>query len=181
MVHILFWNPDISSMTRERMRDEMVDLTEDGEAMDWSFWEYENVKPGDVCYLVRCGDATGPHGMMLRGHIISEAYQNEDWSGRGRKTMYADWYPMEFIDTENAAPLSPEELEKAMPDFDWRGGHSGRELPPVYEGILQGLWEAHLRGIMDDLGFDWFMNPHAPQLLDSTLDLWKTANAAEAD
>ena len=36
--------------------------------------------------------------------------------------------------------LSTGVLEKAMPDFEWNGGHSGRQLPEAYREILDGLW-----------------------------------------
>lgn len=176
MVHILFWNPDISSMTRDRMTDEMTETIDFGGAFNWSFWEYENVKPGDICYLVRCGDSQGPHGIMLRANIITEAYRAEDWSGKGRRTMYADWYPQEFIDTEYAAPLSPERLEAAMPGFNWRGGHSGRELPKEYEKILEKLWYEYLESIISEYEHGLLVNSHAYQLSPSTLDFWKTLN-----
>ena len=177
MVHILFWNPDISSMTRDRMTDEMTDILIVGGYFNWSFWEYENVKPGDVCYLVRCSDELGPHGVVLRGEIISDPYQDQDWAGKGRKVFYADWYPQEFIDSECATPLSPESLEKAMPDFNWRGGHSGRELPRDYEAILEELWYSHLRKLLPELGEGLMVNPRAGELTTQTLDFWKEINA----
>lgn len=176
MVHILFWNPDISSMTRDRMTDEMTDVMDWGGTFNWSFWEYENVKPGDTCYLVRCSDAQGPHGLMLRATIISEAYQDEDWSGKGRRTMYADWYPQEFIDSEYTSPLSPDKLESAMPGFNWRGGHSGRELPKEYEQVLENLWYEYLKSLIDEFGSGLQVNSHADQLSAATLDFWKTIN-----
>lgn len=140
MVYILFWNPDISSMSRNRMEIEMPEIIRNGGYFNWSFWEHDNVHPGDDCYLVRCGDKTGPHGVVLKGKIISEPYISEDWSGKGRTIYYADWYPQEFIDSEWTEPLSPDELEKYMPDFNWRGGHSGRPLPEKYVTILEKMW-----------------------------------------
>lgn len=176
MVHILFWNPDISSMTRDRMTDEMTEIVQYGGHFNWSFWEYENVKPDDICYLVRCSDQQGPHGIVLRGKIISKPYQDQDWAGKGRKIFYADWYPQEFIDSEYSSPLSPKELEEAMPDFNWRGGHSGRVLPNDYERILEKLWYNHLRKLFSELGDGLFVNPRADELTDQTLDFWKEIN-----
>ena len=177
MTHILFWNPDISSMTRERMTNEMSEIIEDGGFFNWSFWEYKNVKPGDICYLVRCSDMKGPHGIVLRGLIYSYPYQDTDWAGKGRKVFYADWYPQEFIDSEYAAPLSPEFLESVIPDFNWRGGHSGRELPQKYEVILENLWYTHINGMFDDLGEGLMVNSRAFELTPQTLDFWKKINA----
>lgn len=176
MVHILFWNPDISSMTRDRMTDEMREVISSGGYFNWSFWEYENVKPGDICYLVRCSDELGPHGVVLRGKIISAPYIAEDWSGKGRKIFYADWYPQEFVDSEYASPLLPDRLEEEMPDFNWKGGHSGRELPSVYERILEDMWYNHLRELLPELGEGLLVNSHADQLTPETLDFWKEIN-----
>ena len=50
MIHILFWNPDISSMTRDRMTDEMTEILNEGGYFNWSFWEYENV--GKVTFVI---------------------------------------------------------------------------------------------------------------------------------
>lgn len=176
MVHILFWNPDISSMTRDRMTDEMSEIVNYGGWFNWSFWEYEHVNVGDICYLVRCGDAQGPHGIVLRGEITSKPYQDEDWSGRGRRTMYADWHPQEFIDSEYDAPLPPEMLEAEMPDFNWRGGHSGRVLPHEYEKTLEKLWYKYIGGLLDKIDAGLLVNPRANELTPSTLDFWKLIN-----
>lgn len=165
-------------MTRDRMTNEMSEIFNLGGFFNWSFWEHENVHTGDICYLVRCGDAQGPHGVMLRGKIISEPYHDEDWSGRGRRTIYADWYPQEFVDTEYCPPLLPEKLEEKMPDFNWRGGHSGRELPKEYEAVLETLWYEHIRGLLPELYDGLFVNPRANELTPSTLDFWKIVNAA---
>ena len=179
MVHILFWNPDISNMTRNRMTDEMTEIINDGGYFNWSFWEYENVKSGDVCYLVRCSDESGPHGVVLRGKIIYSPYQGQDWSGKGRKVFYADWYPQKFINSEYASPLLLDKLEKEMPDFNWRGGHSGRVLTSAYESILEDLWYNHLKELLPELGERLIINPRADELTPQTLDFWKKINNPE--
>ncbi len=166
-------------MTRERMTDEMPELIYGGGYFNWSFWEYENVKPGDICYLVRCGDEAGPHGVVLRGKIISGPYQDQDWAGRGRKVFYADWFPQEFIDSENGLPLAPEKLEELMPDFNWRGGHSGRELPEKYERILEDAWCGYIHTLLPEVDFQLFVNDRVRELTPQTLDFWKEINAAE--
>ena len=176
MIHILFWNPDISSMTAQRMVREMPRIIEYGGYFNWCFWEYENVKPGDECFLVRCNDSSGHHGIVLKGKIISDPYVSQDWSGRGRKIYYADWYPQEFIDSEEVAPLSPDVLEREMPDFGWRGGHSGRPLPAPCEPVLERLWYDHLKALYRD-GHEFHVNARANELTPGTLDFWKFLNA----
>lgn len=176
MVHILFWNPDISSMTRDRMTDEMTDIVFFGGYFNWSFWEYENVHIGDICYLVRCSDKLGPHGVVLRGLITSEPYQAEDWSGRGRKIFYADWIPQEFIDTEYASPLSPDVLESLIPEFNWRGGHSGRPLPAKFDNTLKQAWYKHLESLLPEFQSGLKVNDRSNELTPDTLDFWKRIN-----
>lgn len=39
---------------------------------------------------------------------------------------------------------STDALQRAMPDFDWSGGHSGRILPAQYEQTLEELWHVFL-------------------------------------
>lgn len=177
MVHILFWNPDISSVTRERMAAELPEIILSGYDYNWSFREYENVKPGDICYLVRCSDEHGPHGVVLRAKIISFPYISEDWSGQNRTVYYADWIPQEFIDTELESPLSPEVLEKLMPDFNWRGGASGRELPEEYAPVLEKAWYDHLRKLLPSIDEGLLVNAQADGLTAATLDFWKEINA----
>lgn len=163
-------------MTRGRMQDEMINIVRDGGWFNWSFWEYDRVRPGDVCYMVRCGDSVGPHGMMLRGHIFTDPYVSEDWSGRGRVIHYADWYPEVFIDTEKLPPLTPGELERIVPGVNWRGGHSGRPLPPEFAEALDRAWFAHVESLLDKWGDGLELNERANDLSDGMLDFWKVIN-----
>lgn len=179
MIHILFWNPDISSVTTERMQDEMTEIVDWGGYFNWSFWEYENVHAGDVCYLVRCSDAKGPHGVVLRGLIASEPYQAEDWSGRGRKIFYADWYPQEFIDSEELPPLSPETLEALIPGQNWRGGHSGRPLQEQFAPILEKAWYDHIGQLVGKFGQGLYVNDRVRELTAETLRFWVRINATK--
>lgn len=176
MVHIIFWNPDISSMDRGRMSEEMPEIIAFGGHFNWSFWEHDQVHPGDICYLIRCNDSSGRHGVVLRGKIISEPYVAADWSGQNRRIFYADWFPQEFIDSEVASPLPPDQLEADMPDFRWRGGHSGVPLPAEYEQILENLWYVHIEKLIPELNDSLFVNKRANELTDSALDFWKTIN-----
>ena len=48
--------------------------------------------------------------------------------------------------------LTTEALEEAMPEFQWKGGHSGREVPFEYALTLEAMWTNYLeshKGIFD--------------------------------
>lgn len=178
MVHVLFWNPDISSAKVDRLTRSMIEVIRFGGMWDWSFWDYEGVHIGDTCYLIRCNDLKGPHGVVAKGRIISEPYMGQDWSGRGRKIFYADWFPQEFIDTSSVvSPLTPEKLETELPDFKWRGGRSGQMLSKEYGDRLDLLWNEHLATLLPNINNGLFINQRANELSDSSLDFRKTANA----
>ena len=55
--------------------------------------------------------------------------------------MYPDTAPM----------LTTEELMKAIPTFDWTGGHSGRILSKENAMKLEGLWSKYLKKHQDDV------------------------------
>lgn len=51
------------------------------------------------------------------------------WSGNGVRAHYV-WIDVDYIINHDECPiLSLDTLEQTMPDFQWDGGHSGRELP----------------------------------------------------
>lgn len=142
---ILFWNPAISSWTLDRHRNLFVDEFERAD-MNWSIWEHAKAHEGDTYVMVRCKNKPVPGkvnqygkqvwepftdattGICMVGTFSSEPYQGEDWSGKGRVTYYAD-LDIDFLtDPEKNLILSTDELMAAIPDFDWKGGHSGRKL-----------------------------------------------------
>lgn len=135
--YILFWNPDISSYTMERFQDDFRDYECVG---NWSFYEHEDVREDDYFYMVRCGK--GRTGIVMRGIILSDCYEDEDWSPKGRRPIfYADIRDAETINPETAeVMLTPEKLTELLPDFNWFGGHSGRRLSDEYAAKLDGIW-----------------------------------------
>lgn len=154
--YIFFWNPAISSVTKERYLDEYKDGFD-----NWSIFEHEDVKEDDKFYMVRCGE--GNVGIVAMGTIISEAYEDVDWSPKGRKPIY-------YVDLDtyvNINPfatdklLTPDVLTKEIPDFNWYGGHSGRLLKDSDAEKLDKLFESYLRQnvqiIRDGYAWnDWF-------------------------
>ncbi len=140
---ILEWNPAISSYKMEQFEDEITNL-EYGD-FNWSVFEHGKARSGDNFYLIKCGE--GKTGIVMKGFFTSEPYKAEDWSGKGREVYYMDMRPnFAVLPHHPKGLISTEELEKRMPDFQWNGGHSGRELPKVYATILEDLWREYETG-----------------------------------
>lgn len=139
--YILFWNPGISSYTKERF---LKDFEEYECVSNWSFYEHEKVKDGDSFFMVKCGE--GRTGIVMRGAITSECYHGRDWSPKNRKDIYyANIEAGACINPWSDAPLlTPEMLTEAIPDFDWYGGHSGRRLSVADANKLDKLWVEYL-------------------------------------
>jgi hypothetical protein len=116
------------------------DFDERGCVGNWSIYEHDDVEYGDIFYMVRCGE--GKTGIVMRGEITSECYEDHDWSPKKRKHIfYADIEASVTIHPETASVmLTPDVLTEKLPDFDWYGGHSGRRLSDEYAKKLDEIW-----------------------------------------
>lgn len=139
---ILFWNPAISSYKLDDFQRELEELHDDYCNMNWSVWEHEKASAGDRFFMVRCGN--GNTGICMSGYFSSDPYQDEDWSGRGRVTYYMDLEPDAMIHPDYRPILPTSDLVKAIPSFDWKGGHSGRLIEESYAAKLEALWASFL-------------------------------------
>jgi hypothetical protein len=138
---ILKWNPAISSFTSEDFALFRKQLPRNRD-LDWSVWDYKKVKEGDDFYLLKVGE--GANGIVMKGHFSSGAWEGDDWSGKGRETYYC-WLNVDyFVDDENKPMLTSEQLEEAIPDFDWRKGHSGLKLLKKQSSVLEKCFENYL-------------------------------------
>jgi len=63
----------------------------------------------------------------------------------GKKRYYVDIECHDASDADGAPRISVEELEKALPDIDWRKGHSGQMLSDDDASILKQLFEESLK------------------------------------
>lgn len=142
---ILFWNPAISSYKLDEYR-EFLSQRPDYYDFNWSVWEHEKAEDGDEFYMVRCKNKPVPGkvnqygkqlwepcfdettGICMAGHFCSMPWEGVDWSGKGRPTYYMDLDIDHASDPDKCVILSTEELMAAIPEFDWKGGHSGRKL-----------------------------------------------------
>jgi len=73
--------------------------------------------------MMRTGDDKA--GIVFSGQFITNPYPDDDWDGSTKRRMYVDMVCTNAAEP-GAAPLIPlEELQKAVPSFDWSRGHSG--------------------------------------------------------
>ena len=145
---ILMWNPAISSVTLEDHNATIKNILT--EYFNWSVWDYKKAKCGDRFYLVKVGKK-GTKGIVMSGVFDSQPYELDDWSGRGRQTFYMDMKPSLILNPDTAPMLTSEELMKAIPTFDWTGGHSGRILSKEDAIKLEELWSKFLEKHQDDV------------------------------
>ena len=145
---ILMWNPAISSVTLDDHNATIKNILT--EYFNWSVWDYKNAKCGDRFYLVKVGKE-GNNGIVMSGVFDSQPYELDDWSGRGRQTFYMDMKPSLILNPDKAPMLTTEELMKAIPTFDWTGGHSGRILTKEDAMKLEELWSKFLEKHQDDV------------------------------
>ena len=141
---VLMWNPSISSYTMERFEDDLRDMTDGGapEDFNWSVWDYENAKEGDRFFMVKVGPGT--NGIVMSGVFTSEPYQDEDWSGKGKKVFYMDMQINEMIHPDRCPIITSEKLAAEIPDFNWTRGHSGQILSEEQADKLTMLWNDYL-------------------------------------
>ena len=76
----------------------------------------------------------------MSGRIVSEPYPEKDWSGKNRKIHYVDIVPDFLIDSNHKPRLRLADLEKEMPKYVWKEGHSGMVLDDSYGTMLEWLW-----------------------------------------
>ena len=138
--YILLWNPAISdysfkSYSREYLRNV-------GTVITWELREFENVKPGDRVFWLRCGE--GKTGILMAGSIYESPFQEAHWKNPGEMTSYAPFLVEYAVDPEEVPIITTEMLQKEMPEFEWNGGHSGRLLNPEYAEKLEMMWARYV-------------------------------------
>lgn len=138
--YIFFWDPDISSLTK----DSYMETFQEGAFFNWSIYEHEHVQTGDEFYMVICGSI---NAIIAKGFTHSEAWEANDWSPKLRKNIY-------YVDLGTSVAINPfltdtllsgDEVEKVIPDFDWHGGHSGRLLSSENAAKLDEIFETYVK------------------------------------
>ena len=140
---IMRWNTDISNYKLSEFEDAMEDFFDEGFYYDWSIWDYQKAHIGDRFYMIRTGE--GKNGVVMRGAIIGTPYPDEDWSGKGRKVFYIRMSLTNMIHPERTPLLlTTDELTEAIPDFNWKGGHSGEILSDAQADKLEKVWKDYI-------------------------------------
>ena len=140
---IMRWNTDISNYKLSEFEDAMEDFFDEGFYYDWSIWDYQKAHIGDRFYMIRTGE--GKNGVVMRGAIIGTPYPDEDWSGKGRKVFYIRMSLTNMIHPERTPLLlTTDELTEAIPDFNWKGGHSGEILSDIQADKLEVVWKDYI-------------------------------------
>lgn len=142
--YLLRWDPAISKMKLERYR-KITNECPDGFVMDWSIYDYNDAKEGDLFYMLREGEENG--GIIFRGIFSSDPYEDDDWRGSGEKRHYIMIDCFSAVNADERPPLHLSMLEKRIPIINWRKGHSGELLTPAQAEALHSLW-------FDVYGFD---------------------------
>ncbi len=135
--YLLRWNPVISSFKIDEYRRATIECP-DGFCFNWSVYEWEEAHKGDFYYMLRTGDDKA--GIVFRGVFTSEPYQGEDWAGTEKQRYYMDMDCYDCVPADEQPPISVDVLEKAIPDIDWRRGHSGQLLSEEVAMKLDELW-----------------------------------------
>ena len=140
---IMRWNTDISNYTLSEFEDAMEDFFDEGFYYDWSIWDYQKAHIGDRFYMIRTGE--GKNGVVMRGTIIGTPYPDEDWSGKGRKVYYIRMSLSNMIHPERTPLLlTTDELTEAIPNFNWKEGHSGEILNDVQAAKMEEVWQDYI-------------------------------------
>lgn len=140
---IIKWDPAFSSYSMLVFLSELTNACY-GEMADfnWSVWDYDKVHVGDIIYWLKVG--FGQNGIVGKGVITSEPYPGADWSGKGRETFYIDFVPEIMINPDAWKLLDSDILNENIPEFDWRGGHSGLILENNQAQKLEELWTCYM-------------------------------------
>ena len=140
---VMRWNTDISNYKLSEFEDAMEDFFDEGFYYDWSIWDYQKAHIGDRFYMIRTGE--GKNGVVMRGTIIGTPYPDEDWSGKGRKVYYIRMSLSNMIHPERTPLLlTTDELTEVIPDFNWKGGHSGEILSDAQADKLEKVWKDYI-------------------------------------
>lgn len=121
--YLMRWNPSVSSFTEQDFKECLSKMVHGMFRMNWSIYEWEEARRGDMFYMMRVGDDMA--GIVFSGQFISDPYPSDDWAGSTRRRMYVDMVCLNSVEPGEKAHVSLEELQNAIPEFEWSKGHSG--------------------------------------------------------
>lgn len=137
--YLMRWNPSISSFTESDYENCLENMEHGLFRMNWSIYEWEEARRGDIFYMLRVGDKKS--GIVFRGLIVSDPYVMDDWAGSSKRRLYVDLVCMNAVAPNEKPIASLEMLQTAIPEFNWAKGHSGVLLPDNIADKIIGLLE----------------------------------------
>lgn len=93
-------------------------------------------------------------GIVMKGYFDSQPYVGEDWAGSSHPRHYCDIGIQMIMNADNDPYITLEELQRAIPEYDWQHGHSGVMLPESVTKKLDTLfyqWRADNQEFCDAL------------------------------
>ena len=107
--------------------------------MNWSIYEWEEARVGDMFYMMRVGDRKA--GIVFSGIIVSNPYVMDDWAGTTKRRLYVDLVCMNAVAPGEKPMLSLDMLQTAIPEYNWAKGHSGVLIPDSVAEKIVGLMD----------------------------------------
>jgi len=130
-VHILRWNPSISSFKREGFEfwfshyKKNLPIDKD-DRFDWSVWNWKEVMHRDLFIMMQVGQTV--NGIVWGGFLGGYPYQYKRGDGTLSKSFFFETTVEYMNRIERTGLLTADRLIKAVPEVDWLHGHSGEML-----------------------------------------------------
>ena len=134
--YLMRWNPTISSFTESDYQQCLAHQKHGMFRLNWSIYDWQEARRGDFFYMMRTGDDKA--GIVFTGQLLSDPYPGDDWAGSTRRRMYVD---MVCINLELERVLTLDQLQQAVPQYEWSKGHSGALLSKDIIEKLEQLWD----------------------------------------
>ena len=133
---ILRWNPNISSYKMETHLEVVAHAKkmEFPQSFDWSVFEWQKVKDGDMVILLQVG--TDSDGIAMIGKIMGKPEADKSWREDGSKAHYVY---IEIFDAYNPSEfkeLLAENFENEFDKIKWHKGHSGELVDKAFANRL---------------------------------------------
>ena len=130
-VHLLRWNPSISSFTRKKFEiifsSYKKNLPIDKEnSLDWSVWNWKEVMHRDLFVMMQVGQKV--NGIVWGGFLGGYPYQYEREDGTITRSRFFETTVQYMHRIEKTGLMTADRLAKAVPNVDWLHGHSGEML-----------------------------------------------------
>jgi len=136
--YLMRWNPSISSFKEKDYEDCVANMENGMFRLNWSIFEWEEARRGDLFYMMRVGDDKS--GIVFNGQFISDPYPDDDWAGSTKRRMYVDMVCTNPVASGEKPMLSLEKLKADIPAIEWEKGHSGSMLSNEVAEELSNLW-----------------------------------------